>query len=145
MSTTTLVNNHNMTNSQLAMKVVNEIMEERDNKILLKPPKHILPEIVYEAEAKQEVVDKLVTIQDVIYAFRIHESNHKLAKSVLNAELSLIEAIEDLDEIEDTNPKYFKSIPAAVVDYLSYLKLDKRELAKRLVELELDMNSEYSR
>lgn len=116
-----------MSNSQCAMKAVYEILETRQGQ-------HISEEI---AEARKVVYKIHVSIQDVMSAMRIWETDQSLAESVMNGNINLSDALEEVKEKEDTNINYMNTDPVAAVKYKEYKALSKQELARRLVELEL--------
>ena len=129
-----------MSKSQFAMKAAFRILASRVNEDATPKPKTEWLEV----QKVQEVVDKVVSSRNVTSAIKIAQDNEVLAKDVFNGDMELVNAtrqLEDKEVIADVNLELFRANPTATKSYKEYLAkgaFSKQDLAKRLVELELE-------
>jgi ParB-like chromosome segregation protein Spo0J len=129
-----------MSKSQFAMKAAFRILASRVNEDGTPKPKTEWLEV----QKAQEVVDKIVGSRNVTSAIKIAQDNEVLAKDVFNGDMELVNAtrqLEDKEVIADVNLELFRANPTATKSYKEYLAkgaFSKQDLAKRLVELELE-------
>ena len=130
-----------MSKSQFAMKAAYKVVASRKDSEGKPLPKTEWLEV----QKAQEVLDKIVGSRNVTTAVKIALNNEVLAKEVFDGKKELANAIRELDESMtpvDTNVDYFKDKKDALVSYNSYVAkgaFSKQALAKKLVELELEM------
>ncbi len=129
-----------MSKSQFAMKAAFRILASRVNEDGTPKPKTEWLEV----QKVQEVADKIVGSRNVTSAIKIAQDNEVLAKDVFNGDMELVNAtrqLEDKEVIADVNLELFRANPTATKSYKEYLAkgaFSKQDLAKRLVELELE-------
>lgn len=130
-----------MSKSQFAMKAAYGILASRVNEDGTPKPKTEWLEV----QKAQEVKDKIVGSRNVATAVKIAINNPLLAKDVFSGAIELANAMRQLGSPEvrpDVNVEYFKSNPAASKNYNEYIAkgvFSKQELAKKLVEAELEL------